>query len=115
MSQVLSNLNDNHFYGFKSSPTGEDFRLNPAGYREVRPKKSYQARHLLNDLRKQAEEQCAIEQANAEAFKKFKARESAREENNNVKKQQFVCFVYIVQPIHKFSADFSSEIPQSPA
>ena len=86
MSQVLSNLNDNHFYGFKSSPTGEDFRLNPAGYREVRQKKSYQARHLLNDLRKQAEEQRAIEQANAEAFKKFKAREAAREENNNVKK-----------------------------
>lgn len=85
LSCVLSNLNDNHFYGFRTSPTGEVIQMDPGGYYEIRKKKAHQARHLIEDLRLQHEEKVAQERETAAFFKEFIEREQAREEKNDEK------------------------------
>lgn len=82
ITDVLSNLNDNHFYGFRASPLGEAAELDPDGYYLVRRRKRKQARHLIDELRMQEEERKAEAEAAAQISKDFIERETAREDND---------------------------------
>lgn len=79
ITDVLSNLNDNHFYGFKASPLGEIFELDPDGYYQVRRRKRKQARHLIDELRMQDEERKAQAEAVAKIHQEFEERQTAQE------------------------------------
>ena len=86
ITDVLSNLNDNHFYGFRSSPLGETFELDPEGYYQVRRRKRKQARHLIDELRMQDEERKAADAEAAQTIDEFNKRLAAREDTDEKEK-----------------------------